>query len=86
MNEPLRRTLLGTKVIDIEIKENTTTFYLENEYGVVYSVEVKSANSSTILLEKETAEPEAAQPETIRGIMVDLGAIEKIATYGIPQE
>jgi hypothetical protein len=52
MKESVRTALLNTKVIDIEVKENTITFFLENEKGACYSVQVNSNDTSTILLKE----------------------------------
>jgi hypothetical protein len=46
MDESIRRTLIGTKVAEIDILESTITFYLLNEHGACYTVQIESSESS----------------------------------------
>lgn len=46
MNEPIRRTLIDTKVSDIEVHEDYIIFYLINEHGACYAVQIESGKSS----------------------------------------
>lgn len=61
MQESIRRTLLGLTIIDIEDLIESTTFYLENEHGTCYSVEVKSGETNIRILDTE----ESVQKEKI---------------------
>lgn len=44
MQESTRRLLLNSTVTDIETKEDYTTFYLVNEEGHDYAVEIQSGD------------------------------------------
>jgi hypothetical protein len=48
MDESIRRTLIGTKVADIEVLESTITFYFLNEHGACYTVQIESSESSIV--------------------------------------
>lgn len=53
MNIELRKTLLGYKLVDFEEHESYITFYLENENGLVFAINIKGEYQNTFLIEEE---------------------------------
>jgi len=51
MQEPTRRTLLNTKVIDIETTGERITFFLENEFGGCFAVEIENNETDVRFLD-----------------------------------
>ena len=50
MKEEIRATLIQTTVSDIEENEDRITFYLENQYGACYAVEIEGKCKAVRLL------------------------------------
>lgn len=80
MEIPARKTLIGCKVIDIEERQNELTFYIQNEQGAVFAVNIEGKHSNTILLgaKEDIDEKEAA----LRGPVQELEELCKpVAGY-----
>jgi hypothetical protein len=51
MKESTRLTLLEKKVIDVEVKDNTITFYLEDKNGACYALEIEGKYTAVRFLD-----------------------------------
>lgn len=85
MNIPIRKTLIGCKVIDIEERQNELTFYIKNEHGAVFAVNIEGKHSNTILVGAEEDRPQylGVNLDVSEGSFVD--DVLKTIVYGLQQ-